>query len=365
MLQKLGNRAVLIICCIFISIQSRVGDEAVIGLLFSLIISCLSLYKRKNWLLPAALCGYLLLSLVRPAFLLVYPLVLYEVLTLLRKYPWKWSLFAAVGMVLGIVIQGGQYPEQIRMELLLFFGLAVWLNQNEYRFGKLESRYIVTRNDSTEMELALRNKNQYLLEKQDSEIYSATLQERNRIAREIHDNVGHMLSRALLMTGAMLAVTREEEKRSGLADLKDCLDEAMTSIRQSVHNLHDESIDLEQTVRNLTKDMTEYQMKLEYDMSDKIPREVKYCLISIVREGLSNIIRHSSGDKIRISIVEHPAFYKLELWDNGRCQEIPVYSEGIGLQNMRERLDVLSGTLNILSGREGFRLLVSIPKRKV
>ena len=62
------------------------------------------------------------------------------------------------------------------------------------------------RDDSTEKNLLLEEKNHMLVEKQNYEIYTATLKERNRIAREIHDNVGHLLSRSILITGAAKAV---------------------------------------------------------------------------------------------------------------------------------------------------------------
>ena len=52
------------------------------------------------------------------------------------------------------------------------------------------------------------------MEKQDTEIYLATLKERNRIAREIHDNVGHMLSRSILMVGALKTVNQAENLKS-------------------------------------------------------------------------------------------------------------------------------------------------------
>lgn len=70
----------------------------------------------------------------------------------------------------------------------------------------------------------------------------ATLNERNRIAREIHDNVGHLLSRSLLQVGALQVVNRDETVRQGLDTMRDTLSGAMDSIRRSVHDLHDESV---------------------------------------------------------------------------------------------------------------------------
>lgn len=69
------------------------------------------------------------------------------------------------------------------------------------------------RDTDTELKLVMEQRNRELLEKQDNEIYLATLRERNRIAREIHDNVGHMLSRSILQVGALATIVRK--RRSG------------------------------------------------------------------------------------------------------------------------------------------------------
>ena len=66
------------------------------------------------------------------------------------------------------------------------------------------------KDDSEERTLLLAEKNKALQEKQNYEIYAATLRERNRIAREIHDNVGHLLSRTILLTGAAKTVNRDK-----------------------------------------------------------------------------------------------------------------------------------------------------------
>ena len=81
-----------------------------------------------------------------------------------------------------------------------------------------------------------------LAEKQNSEIYAATLRERNRIAREIHDNVGHVLSRTILLTGAARAINKDQNLDSLLKGLDNSLNSAMDSIRSSVHDLHDDAV---------------------------------------------------------------------------------------------------------------------------
>lgn len=91
----------------------------------------------------------------------------------------------------------------------------------------------------------------------------------------------------------------------------------MNSIRSSVHDLHDDAIDLEDAIKGLVKDFTFCPVNLTYDMSRQIPREVKYSLISITKEGLSNVMRHSNADSVDILLREHPALYQLCIEDNG------------------------------------------------
>lgn len=107
-----------------------------------------------------------------------------------------------------------------------------------------------------------------------------------------------------------------------------------------MHDLHDDAIDLRQAAYEAVKDMRKnYDVHIEYDMSAHIPRNVKYCFIAIVKEGMSNIIKHSNADKVDIIFREHPGFYQLCIEDNGSVSHSVEESDhGIGISNMRERL---------------------------
>lgn len=250
------------------------------------------------------------------------------------------------------------------LSFLSLVGICLVLQHNH--IFRLEMQMIVNRDATTELTMMLRNKNKYLQEKQDSEIYLATLRERNRIAREIHDNVGHLLSRSLLQIGAIITINKQEDLSPFLLPLKESLDSAMTSIRQSVHDLHDESVDAKEAIREIAeKGLTKFTYSLDYDVTESIPRELKYCLISIVKEGISNIIKHSNGDQVRISLLEHPAFYKIQIYDNGTSCRGKSYTmskdQGIGLVNITERLETYHGRMTI-NTNQGFMITVSIPK---
>lgn len=363
-IHKLGNRLALIICSGYIALLAGITTSAVVGILLAFIVGCIGLYTSQKKVALAAVGCYFLFSFGYPEMILIYPVLLYELIDLQREEEIQWwarGMFAVAGVQFWM--HTAEFSVMLLVGVVLVSGLAVWLNISAYQYEEVKEKFIATRDSGTELAIELKNENTYLLEKQDSDIYAATLKERNRIAREIHDNVGHMLSRAILMTGALMAVSKEDATKDGLKGLKDCLDEAMTNIRQSVHDLHDESIDLEQAIRNLYGDMKEYDIKLEYDMERHVPREVKYSMIAIVKECLSNIMKHSSGNRIRISLLEHPKFYKLSVEDNGRCDNRNTKESGIGLHNIKDRVDGLSGTLNITAEKTGFKVYVSIPKK--
>ena len=97
-----------------------------------------------------------------------------------------------------------------------------------------------TRDEMREASLNLERQNRELMEKQRFyEIQVATLRERNRIAREIHDNVGHLLTRSLFQVKALrITVQDQPQTEAQLAAVNDTLTEAMNRIRESVHDLH-------------------------------------------------------------------------------------------------------------------------------
>lgn len=277
---------------------------------------------------------------------------------------------------------------------ILFFIVAFFLESRTEAEEKLRQDFMKLRDDSTEKNLLLEEKNHMLVEKQDYEIYTATLKERNRIAREIHDNVGHLLSRSILITGAAKAVNSSEAVSPLLDSLDSSLNQAMTSIRTSVHDLHDESVNLRESVEGLVSEFQFCPVSLDYDMGLEIPREIKYCFISIVKEALSNMARHSNATGAHIVMREHPALYQLCIEDNGKIPGSSCISQsfsenrtsdsflgnprhlqntgwydfspqnrGMGLSNIRDRLIPLHGTLQITTDH-GFRIFITIPKEQ-
>ena len=252
------------------------------------------------------------------------------------------------------------------LEVVLLMAFAIMLSYFTELLLGYQMKLHSMRDASMEHDMLMEQMNHQLIEKQNAQIYNATLKERNRIAREIHDNVGHMITRSILQVGAIGVINTDEKLKAPISDLKSTLDTAMDSMRKSVHDLYDESVDLRQALAKLKPTDSAFAFSLEYDCEDDVPRDVKYAFIAIAKEAVNNAVKHSNGDEIRIIVREHPAFYQLEIMDNGTSADERKLSgetgDGIGIKNIKERVAVIGGTMRIKAD-DGFRIFVTLMKK--
>lgn len=354
-MKQVIDQAILFLFCLTTLLLVKADTSFITAMLAAIIISSANnIYSSKKCNMMTMLI-YIVLSLLYPDMLLFLPLTIYN--TIIFK---NYRVLAAVT----IVFLGKIIPLSFPLFLLLTLGLclAFLLVYRTTHYVSLEERYKKTRDDSTELNLLLKQKNQGLLDKQDYEIYTATLRERNRIAREIHDNVGHMLSRSILMIGAMKAIHTDSSLKEPLTQLDETLNAAMTSIRNSVHDLHNDSVNLKETMEGLIATFSFCDIQMDYDMSFDIPRNIKYSFISITREALNNIIKHSNASHVHIVVREHPGLYQLIIEDNGQSAA-PSTDGGLGLLNMKDRIEALDGTIQIKTTK-GFCIFITIPKKE-
>ena len=252
------------------------------------------------------------------------------------------------------------------LEVVLLMAFAIMLSYFTELLLGYQMKLHSMRDASMEHDMLMEQMNHQLIEKQNAQIYNATLKERNRIAREIHDNVGHMITRSILQVGAIGVINTDEKLKAPISDLKSTLDTAMDSMRKSVHDLYDESVDLRQALAKLKPTDSAFAFSLEYDCEDDVSRDVKYAFIAIAKEAVNNAVKHSNGDEIRIIVREHPAFYQLEIMDNGTSVDERSLSgetgDGIGIKNIKERVAAIGGTMRIKED-DGFRIFVTLMKK--
>lgn len=353
-MNKLIDKLIIFIVCLTVYIPSINSIYMVVPILIIVFLSaCLSYLENDNITL-GFFAFYLIICFYKAAFLFFIPLICYDVFFSKIRYIW---ILAFLSLVVN-------YTQTFFISTWLISAFVIVSYILKYRtisFENIKKDYYKLRDNTQEISMHLEKKNKKLLEKQDYEINLATLKERNRIARDIHDNVGHLLSRSILQIGALLAINKDETTKESLRLIKDTLSEAMDSIRSSVHDLHEDSIDLQTEIGKLIDDFKFCSIKFDYDVKTNLEKNLKYCFIAITKEALSNIMKHSNATEALVIIREHPALYQLVIQDNGSgcsCQS----DNGIGIKNISDRIAAVGGNVNI-STDKGFRIFISIPKK--
>ncbi|EHF02716.1 hypothetical protein HMPREF1008_00361 [Olsenella sp. oral taxon 809 str. F0356] len=203
---------------------------------------------------------------------------------------------------------------------------------------------------------------------------AATLSERTRIAREVHDGVGHSLTRLLLQVEALKVTHRGDERTtSELSELSMGLGEALSSMRTSVHALSDSAIDLGAELNRLGATSGIDDVSVEYRPDSTPPAAVTRTIVSLVRESLTNAARHARARHACVRVSELPGLWQVLVRNDGTMPELPAHATGpeglldglsrggMGLASMQEGVEVLGGTLRV-SCNDEFRVFASIPK---
>ena len=352
---ELMDKGFLLVCCLALGLVHSVEPSIAAPFLLAVCLSAACTYRSHAWLRGGSICLFLVLGIWEPSFLLFLPLCLYDVFA-------TQQVWFSILLVPSLIVQLPKLGLPLTVFTLLFSGVAFLLKQKTQRHIQLSAAHHQLRDSAAELAMRLNNTNKELRDHQDEQVHSAMLMERNRIAREIHDNVGHLLSSAMLQLGALLAVTQVEDAKDPLRTLKTTLSEAMGSIRQSVHGLHDESVDLQLELSTLVRNFTFCDAALDYDAQSNPDRRIKYAFLAVVKEALSNITKHSNATHVWVMVREHPALYQLDIRDNGtNAAYDKENASGIGISNMASRISDLNGRL-LITTDNGFHIFISIPK---
>lgn len=196
-------------------------------------------------------------------------------------------------------------------------------------------------------------------------------QERTRIAREIHDSLGHVLTALnLQLEGAMkLAKLRPEQSQVLLKEAKELGSSALKEVRQSVTTLRSNPLQgktLGEAIALLTQDFqraTQIHPHVEVQLHQPPSLEVSVSLYRIVQEGLTNIIKHAAATTVTIHLSSDPTQLLLNIADDGQgFDRAASQHSGFGLQGIRERVTVLNGQLQINSMvGQGCQITVRLP----
>jgi len=197
-------------------------------------------------------------------------------------------------------------------------------------------------------------------------------EERNRIARDLHDTLGHSLSLIALKSELARRLLPDDPARAAaeIADVEHVAREALASVRETVSGYRQPTLAIELAGARAALAAAGIVGDVE-PAPDGLPRDVDAVLGWAVREGVTNVLRHSDAARARIRVVVDDHVQAVEVEDDGFGPD-GAASEGrpaggpagTGIAGLRERAATLGGSLEAgpLPGR-GFRLRVAVPVR--
>jgi two-component system sensor histidine kinase DesK len=186
----------------------------------------------------------------------------------------------------------------------------------------------------------------------------AQVAERERIARDLHDVLGHTLSLIVLKSELASKLTESNPARAveEIRDVERISRDALAQIRATIQGYHAASLQAE--AQQAAQALEAAGVKAEWDIAPAgLPSVLESVLALALREGVTNVIRHAKATSCSLRLEVEPGGCQLEIRDNGCGQSTP---EGVGLSGMRRRVEGLGGKLRRETS-SGTRLIITLP----
>ena len=181
-------------------------------------------------------------------------------------------------------------------------------------------------------------------------------EERTRIARDIHDNIGAQLMRAL---HSARPDRKDTMIRETLADLRDVINNAQSNALPLDNVLADLRAE---TADRLEPHGIELDWTLDATADDTLAPARVHALRSFIREAASNVIKHSNATALAVTIEVLPRELHLTITDNGAGFEVDTVTLGQGLGNMKARIEGMGGQFSIRTHEPGVSLIAILPR---
>ena len=246
----------------------------------------------------------------------------------------------------------------------------LWLGRHDDRpFDEADSRFLATMSEITSIAVA----NARLIE---GERQGAIVDERERIARELHDGMAQVLAVTHLRLRALestLDVQSQPELHDEVVALADMCHEAYSDVRESILGLHEASRVDRALIESLRIYVEKYSKQsgipttLDTDTDNEVvlPTRFQVQMLRVVQEALTNVRKHSGATSAVVSCYDDGANCTVTIADDGHgfdLSGLPSGREGFGLHSMRERMELLGGTLTLDSEPgKGTRVVATVP----
>lgn len=195
----------------------------------------------------------------------------------------------------------------------------------------------------------------------------AVVEERNRVARELHDAATQTLFSLVLAARAAAMTTRDDDARVAILDLEQRTTSALQELRGLVHALRPRSLErdgLAATLADHVEALRTSGARVTVDAAEGIhlPLETEHALLRIAQEALHNAMRHASGSSVRVTLRAGAKTLTLRVRDDGPGFDpaaLPRTRRGMGLATMRERAHEIGARLEV-RGRPGAGTTVTV-----
>lgn len=199
----------------------------------------------------------------------------------------------------------------------------------------------------------------------------AVVEERNRLARDLHDSAKQQALAASFQIGTALTLyDRDPQKaRDHLEEAERLVDGVREELTGLIMELRPQDFE-EKSINLILSDyLLDWSQQHGYEVEQDLQKDIqvsiggKQTLLRILQEALANIARHSQGDQVKISLGNVGDDTVLKIMDNGVGFEPDKVARGVGLRSMQERAETLGGTVEVTSIiGEGTTLKVSVPQ---
>jgi two-component system sensor histidine kinase DesK len=211
---------------------------------------------------------------------------------------------------------------------------------------------------------AERNRMNRKLRKANEEIeHLAKVAERERIARDLHDVLGHTLSVITLKSELAGKLIDRDPQRAGkeIREVEEISRKALSEVRDAIRGYRSKGLSAELAQAKATLETAGVSVQLEAATTLLIPAMQESVLSLAVREGVTNVVRHARAATCRLRLEQQNGSCRLEISDDGQGF---VTVEGNGLRGMRERVEMIGGTLE-RSNKSGTMLVITLPVKDI
>lgn len=360
----------LILLALFIPIvQKRISRKTILVILYAqtfITIASRFLFSLStNRVFPSPAIG---LSRWDTLIFLIIPLIY-----IAWQYPFTYvlvfcgivTLTEAIPFILLTLNEWDWYFILINLVSILGRGFLLGL------IGWIESRLVeLQRSQQKQLEISNQKLRKYAFTAE----RLAQSQERNRIARELHDTLAHTLSSLSVQLEAVNALfeVNPDESKELLTKSMENTRNGLKETRRTLKDLRSselESLGLLGAINNVlfsTKERAGFQFTTNFSKdSESLNDEISHSIFRIVQEAMENIVRHSNARNVSLSLVTNKNDVKLSIVDDGLgfAKKDIKENDTFGIRGMRERVEALGGDFQIISNpKQGTRIEVTLEK---